>query len=37
VCNGEYTGKKRVVRLKDGEEGKPKEEQSKKNGRRRKI
>jgi hypothetical protein len=37
VRKGEYTGKKRIVRLKEGEEGKPKEEQSKKNGRRRKI
>jgi hypothetical protein len=33
VCKGKYTGKKRVVRLKEGEEGKPKEEQNKKNGR----
>jgi hypothetical protein len=32
VRKGEYTGKKRIVRLKEGEEGKPKEEQSKKMG-----
>jgi hypothetical protein len=33
VRKGEYTGKWRIVILKEGEEGKPKEEQNKKNGR----